>query len=66
MLLTKVAKMDIPTTHDGILPPPAVNWSDVRFLEKKLAPRSTFPKVRTTKTSRSRKGSFIVELQVLR
>lgn len=31
ILLTKVAKMDMPTTQEGMVPPPEVNESDDRL-----------------------------------
>jgi hypothetical protein len=59
MLLTKVANIDIPTTHDGNFPPPDVNWSVVLFRKKKLAPKITFPNVIIIKTMRSITGKFM-------
>lgn len=59
ILLTKVAKIDIPTAHEGILPPPVVNWSEVLFLKKNEAPKITFPIMREKKITASSKVSFI-------
>jgi hypothetical protein len=59
MLLTKVAKMDIPTTQAGRFPPPEVNCPDVLFLKKKLAPKITFPNVIRMNTTRSNVGNCI-------
>jgi hypothetical protein len=59
MLLTKVAKIDIPTTHEGSCLPPEVNCSSDLFLKKKLIPRKIFPKVSIKKTVRSTSESFI-------
>jgi hypothetical protein len=59
ILLTKVAKIDIPTAHDGIDLPPVVNWSDVLFLKKKLAPNNITPEIRIKKMIASSKGNFM-------
>jgi hypothetical protein len=59
MLLTNVAKIDIPTTQAGIFPPPVVNCMDVLFLKMKLTPKATFPMIRIKKTIASSKESFI-------
>jgi len=59
MLLTNVAKIDIPTTQAGILPPPVVNCTDVLFLKKNEAPKATFPNTRIKNTIASSKESFI-------
>lgn len=61
MLLTNVAKIDMPTTHAGNFPPPEVNCTEVLFLKKKLAPKSTFPSVSTINTIRSGSVSFIFD-----
>jgi len=59
ILLTKVAKMDIPTAQVGISPPPEVNCSELLFLKKKLHPNSTMPAIYTRNITRSIIGSFI-------
>jgi hypothetical protein len=59
ILLTNVAKIDMPTIHDGNFPPPDVKWSDVLLFQKKLAPNITFPNVIIIKTMRSSTGSFM-------
>jgi hypothetical protein len=57
MLLTKVAKIDMPTTQDGSFLPPEVNCSEDLFLKKKLAPKTTLPMIRVMNTIISSKGS---------
>ena len=59
MLLTKVANIDIPTAHAGILPAPVVNCSAVLFLKKNEAPKITLPATREKKIKASINVSFI-------
>jgi hypothetical protein len=43
MLLTKVAKIDIPIAQEGSLPPPVVYSSAVLFLKENEIPKPTIP-----------------------
>ena len=54
MLLTYVAKIDIPTTQPGRERPAEVNSSDERFLLKKEQPKTTTPPVKNKKIIMSR------------
>jgi hypothetical protein len=60
MLLTNVAKIDIPTTHAGSFLPPEVYCSVLLFLNIKRAPTTTLPSVSTEKTMMSGSESFMV------
>ena len=52
MLLTKVAKIDMPTTHVGRLPSAAVKAAEPRRLrKKKLQPKRATPPTKRKKTT---------------
>ena len=51
MLLTKVAKIDMPTTQDGIFPSAAVKAdAPLRLRRKKELPKTTTPPTKPKKT----------------
>lgn len=56
MLLTKVAKMDIPIAQAGNLPPPVVNSLAVLFRKENEIPNPTIPNMYMRKIERSRIG----------
>ena len=58
MLLTKVAKIDMPIAHAGSLPPPVVKSEALRFLKEKEIPNPTIASIYTKKMAKSKIGMF--------